>query len=164
MGPAGPRTGRGAGLFILGGNQYFVACYDTFIGNYSRGAGIETGGEKRAGPGPPCFDSPALPLIRQASRDTCPDLLWPSAISLPRLAFGHFPIPSVSLRSTSPYPFCPFGTFPDPLCLATLDISLPLLSLRDISLSPLSRYARHLPLIRGAGPQGKAWREMVEKP
>ena len=28
------------------------------------------------------------------------------------LAFGHFPIPSVSLCSTSPYPFCPFGTFP----------------------------------------------------
>ena len=34
--------------------------------------------------------------------------------SAPRslLAFGHFPIPSVSLCSTSPYPFCPFGTFP----------------------------------------------------
>ena len=147
MGPAGPRTGRGAGLFILGGNQYFVACYDTFIGNYGRGAGIEAGGGKRAGSDPPCFDPPAFP-------------------SSAALRVTPVPIPS-GLRP-----------FPDPLCLAMLDISLPLLSLRDISLSPLSRYARHLPLIRGvgpltggigpvirgAGPRGKAWRDAVEKP
>ena len=83
MGPAGPRTGRGAGLFILGGNQYFVACYDTFIGNYGRGAGIEAGGRKRAGSCPPCFDSPALP-------------------SSAALRVTPVPIPSVSLCSTSP--------------------------------------------------------------
>ena len=112
MGPAGPRTGRGTGLFILGGNQYFVACYDTFIGNYGRGAGIEAGGRKRAGSGPPCFDSPALPssAALRVTPVPIPSGLRPSPY--PVWLSGHFPIPSVSLRLTSPYPFCPFGTFP----------------------------------------------------
>ena len=74
MGPAGPWTGRGTGLFILGGNQYFVACYDTFIGNYGRGAGIETGEENGRGL-PAVFRFSSDPLIRRASRDTCPDPL-----------------------------------------------------------------------------------------
>ena len=95
-------------------------------------------GRKTGEAWPAVFRFSGVPLIRRASRDTCPDSR----------------------------------------CLAMLDISLPLLSLRDISLSPLSRYARHLPLIRGVGPltggigplirgvgpQGEAWREMVEKP
>ena len=123
MGPAGPRTGRGAGLFILGGNQYFVVCYNTFIGNYGRGAGIETEGGKRAGSGPPCFGSPAFhssaalrvtPVPIPSGLRLSPDPFWLSAISLsplsryarhfptPFVPSGHFPIPSVSLRSTSP--------------------------------------------------------------
>ena len=168
MGPAGPRTGRGAGLLILGGNQYFVACYDTFIGNYGCGAGIEAGGGKRAGSGPPCFDPPAFPSSAALRVTPVP---IPSGLR-------PFPDPLCLAMLDISLPLLAFGTFPDPLCLATLDISLPLLSLRDISLSPLSRHARHLPLIRGvgpltggigplirgAGPQGEAWRDAVEKP
>ena len=62
--------------------------------------------------GRPHGAAPTVERDRPHNQDRSPHPPGLRPAPLPLLAFGHFPIPSVSLCSTSPYPFCPFGTFP----------------------------------------------------